>query len=605
MKKNLILFLTFGISITLISLQTATAQSWNITGNNNTTALSKLGTTNFIPLNLVTNDQTRVRIDEIGRVGIGTTSPVNILTVQSGGSTPVSSWLNNLNSPIFAGFAEGVSSEFVLAAANTLSTRRAVIQGRRSRGTLASPAAVQNNDYIASYLASAHDGTTFQNPATIDFFVDGAVSSGNVPARISFVTGTNADNRQERLKVGSTGNFNFNDNQLFVSASLARVGIGTTAPERKLHIFNGSAGTVTANANAPLVVEDNINTYINVLAPSANERGILFGDELNAQDGGIIYNGASNSLQFRTNGNATRMSLSSTGNLSVSGNIDIAGTTVSFGSVETLADAGSDLISCNSSFVPNTDNSSIKSLGSSTLRWHDVWAADGTINTSDARDKTNIRDLDYGIKEIMKLRSARYNWKIGEETGDKLGLIAQELQKVLPEVVRDSEFKRNEETGVIEKVPTARLGVAYSDIIPVLIRGIQEQQVTIEAKDKEITELKSELNNLKYLLISKGIITKSELNNPSPASIKASLSQSKPNPTNGNTTVGYYLPNDVKKAAIIVSSVNGAIVKSYPLSQRGNGQLTINSKELASGVYVYSLVVNGNKFDSKKLVVTK
>src|SRR4029078_1216934 len=127
-------------------------------------------------------------IDSIGRIGIGITRPVNILTVKSGGGTPAASWLNGLNTPVFVGFGETVSSEMLLAGASNTPVNRAVFQGRRSRGTLVAPSVVAADDYITSLLASAYDGKTFQNPALVSFFVDGTPSAGNVPAHISFVT---------------------------------------------------------------------------------------------------------------------------------------------------------------------------------------------------------------------------------------------------------------------------------------------------------------------------------------------------------------------------------------------------------------------------------
>jgi hypothetical protein len=235
MKKRFMLFLIVSIFITSIS-QTATAQSWVITGNGDATAASKLGTTNAIPLRFFTNNSERMRIDAAGNLGIGITTPLNILTVKSSGGTPAASWLNGLSNPIFMGFAEGVSSEFVLAAANALPVRRSVFQGRRSRGTLAAPLAVVNDDYLTSLLGSGYDGSAFQNPASIDIYVDGVPSAGHVPARISLVTGTNFSDRVERLKVGTSGNFNFNDNQLTLLQATGNVGIGTSTPAVKLDI---------------------------------------------------------------------------------------------------------------------------------------------------------------------------------------------------------------------------------------------------------------------------------------------------------------------------------------------------------------------------------
>src|SRR5450432_3619319 len=277
MKKKFILLLVICTSIILTGLQTVTAQSWVITGNNNTTALSKLGTTNFIPLGLYTNNLQRIHIDELGRVGIGTSAPLNLLTLQSNGSTPASSWLAGGSTPVFLAFAEEMATGFNLATAANASGLRPVLNTRRSRGTLASPTAVANNDYLASFVCSGYDGSTFQNPATIDFYADGTPSSGHVPGRISFVTGTNAGDRAERLKVQNDGNFDFNSGQMTLIHSTGDVGIGTSSPEAKLHVSGGSAGSVTAQGNAQLVVENSTHNYINILAPTASETGILFG----------------------------------------------------------------------------------------------------------------------------------------------------------------------------------------------------------------------------------------------------------------------------------------------------------------------------------------
>jgi hypothetical protein len=231
MKKiSSILCLLIMLMASTAILQTVTAQSWNITGNNNATSNSKLGTTNLVPIKFFTNNTQRMVIDSLGKVGIGIINPVNVLTVKSSGSTPAASWLNGLNSPVFVGFGETVSSELLLAAASNTAINRSVFQGRRSRGTLAAPTIVANNDYITSLLASAYDGSNFQNPALVSFFVDGTPSPGNVPTRISLITGSNSDNRTERLKVGYTGNFDFNNGQMFLRQSDGNLGIGTAAP---------------------------------------------------------------------------------------------------------------------------------------------------------------------------------------------------------------------------------------------------------------------------------------------------------------------------------------------------------------------------------------
>src|SRR5687768_17039291 len=95
------------------------------------------------------------------------------------------------------------------------------------------------------------------------------------------------------------------------------VGIGTNTPLARLHVYNGASGNTTPFS--PLVVESNNHTYINLLSPNTYETSILFGKAENAASGGIIYNNVTNpnGLQFRTNGNTTRMVISNTGNVGI------------------------------------------------------------------------------------------------------------------------------------------------------------------------------------------------------------------------------------------------------------------------------------------------
>jgi hypothetical protein len=125
--------------------------------------------------------------------------------------------------------------------------------------------------------------------------------------------------------------------------------------------------------------------------------------------------------------------------------------------------------------LPNSDNS--VSLGATGARWSAVWSANGTIQTSDIREKKNVANLNYGINDLMKLRPVSYNWKnevLGTER--KIGFIAQELQKVLPETVQGSEAD-------------GLLGVNYGEITSLTVKAIQEQQLIIEKQQKQIEAL--------------------------------------------------------------------------------------------------------------------
>lgn len=132
--------------------------------------------------------------------------------------------------------------------------------------------------------------------------------------------------------------------------------------------------------------------------------------------------------------------------------------------------------------LPTIDNS--YSLGASGNRFTEVFATNGTINTSDSRLKTNVASMEAGLAEIMKLRPVSYDWTDGSNEQKKLGLIAQEVQQVLPQVVHVGNDKNK------------TLGISYSDVVPVLISGIQEQQSMIDTMTLAGQDTKSKTDAL-------------------------------------------------------------------------------------------------------------
>lgn len=147
--------------------------------------------------------------------------------------------------------------------------------------------------------------------------------------------------------------------------------------------------------------------------------------------------------------------------------------------------------------APGVDNSI--SSGSASNRWSVVYAVNGTINTSDGRDKTNIQPLNYGIEEIMQLRPVSFNWKSQPEQGAKLGFIAQEVEPILKEVVRKDYFIQENE-GEHETSDEYRYGIFYSDIIPVLVKAIQEQQSIIVSQQQQIDDLQQQIDELRNMI---------------------------------------------------------------------------------------------------------
>ncbi len=127
---------------------------------------------------------------------------------------------------------------------------------------------------------------------------------------------------------------------------------------------------------------------------------------------------------------------------------------------------------------------SLFTLGTSSKRWSVVYAM--AVDTpSDRRLKKDIADLDYGLDELMKLRPVSFSWKKLPQRGRQLGLIAQELREVLPEIVHEGDDAQKS------------LSVEYDQLIPVLIASLQEQQKQIESQREELARQGEALSALR------------------------------------------------------------------------------------------------------------
>lgn len=102
-----------------------------------------------------------------------------------------------------------------------------------------------------------------------------------------------------------------------------------------------------------------------------------------------------------------------------------------------------------------------------------TYTTTGWVHSSDKRLKTNIQGISNAMGVVNNLNGVWYEWKNNPEAGRQVGFIAQDVQKVLPEVVVGVE-------GDLEKGET--LGMAYQNIVPVLVEALKE-------KDREIAEL--------------------------------------------------------------------------------------------------------------------
>ena len=275
----------------------------------------------------------------------------------------------------------------------------------------------------------------------------------------------------------------------------------------------------------------------------------------------------------------------------------------------------------NGYFAPSTDNNA--SLGLFNQRWNIIYAGNGTINTSDAREKKNIKKLDYGLETLMELNPVSYEWKEDNmNMGTKIGFIAQELLEIIPEVVVTEKRVENRETGEVSFEEAERMGVFYDDLIPVLTKAIQEQQGQIEQVLEENAELKKEnedlRNDVNDLLESMQRFEQDlqtccfdsqsgrEPGTNSTLGIDAELGQNIPNPFSESTIIRYYLPEGTTNAIIRITDMGGSPIQDLQLgATRGANQVEFQTQGFAAGTYLYSLFVDGKFVDTKKMIIVK
>lgn len=101
---------------------------------------------------------------------------------------------------------------------------------------------------------------------------------------------------------------------------------------------------------------------------------------------------------------------------------------------------------------------------------------------SDARLKVNVTDSAKGLSVVAALRPVEYNMKADSTGANQIGLIAQEVLEVLPEVVS------------IPPTEDYFYGMNYAGIVPVLIKAIQEQQAIITALTARVAALEGTTN---------------------------------------------------------------------------------------------------------------
>lgn len=181
-------------------------------------------------------------------------------------------------------------------------------------------------------------------------------------------------------------------------------------------------------------------------------------------------------------------------------------------------------------------------------------------------------------KEIQdKLYQSEIERKEAEEASRKrIGFLAQDVEKVLPELVR------TDENGI--------KSIDYTGFIPLIVESLKEMQQTIQDQQNEIENLRS--------LLPEG--TKSMLRSTSTNNINVVEGAKLYN--RAGTSVSYTLPSTFSNAYLQVFDIAGRILKKITLTTP-NDIVEINPSEIGLGTFIYVLYVDGQKADMLKKII--
>lgn len=205
-------------------------------------------------------------------------------------------------------------------------------------------------------------------------------------------------------------------------------------------------------------------------------------------------------------------------------------------------------------------------------------------NYSDARAKENVQELQAGLGTIAKLHPVNYEWKQeafavdsmrnvvpggqGEEGKEQFGFLAQDVERVLPNVVESSE------QGV--KM------INYIALVPVLVKAVQELQEIVDNQADLIEQLQT--GNIAAKQASVNRISKCSVDNSS-----------------GKLQVSTVLEEGVYNAKLLVSSATGDKEREFFVSAE-NPSVDVNVSGLNKGVHVVCLYVDDKKVDSRSCI---
>jgi hypothetical protein len=320
-----------------------------------------------------------------------------------------------------------------------------------SAATLTTSRTFQTN--LASTSTASFNGSANVTPGV----------TGTLPVANGGTNTTTAFTAGSVVFAGSGGTYTQNNSNFFWNNTSKYLGIGTTNPDYNITLnrsasegdngFRVISTDSTASTNMILDVNDRVNERFAISSFGKSASDNLLGiaranNTMIFKSGGLLSVGTRGNFDFILASNDTERIRIKNG-----GEVYIAGTT----------DRGA-------------YNLQVNGTG--------VWGEGAYFNGSDANIKENITNLDSSLNIVNNLKPVVFNYINASVNNDTkhLGFIAQDVYQTL---------ENKDYLGSIVRSDGETLSIAYSNIIPLLTKAIQEQQALIKALEQRIINLEN------------------------------------------------------------------------------------------------------------------
>lgn len=382
---------------------------------------------------------------------------------------------------------------------------------------------------------------------------------------------------------GGGGTLSVGSAALFVDGLANEVGIGTSGPVAPLHVATGTDVSLSQNGYQMWGIQNGLNIAIDNNEIHARDNGVGAPLTINQDGGNVIFSGLAD-INVGVGTSTPDYTMHITYPSGVSGHGLAIQNDLADGPWQQYQFSTNDL-----TFYFN---------GTQKGSFDDV--SGNYVPSSDVRFKDDIEYIEGGMLSVInELEPTMYHFKDDQTRERKYyGLIAQDVQEVLPSIVHYYD-------------ESDRYGVSYTELIPVLIEAIQELDVKAEegASAERISRLEAENERLAEMIEELKVAVTAccsvDLGEERKSDEGAYLGQNIPNPFEGMSVIPYFLPEGSINAVITITDMTGKIAGQYEVSGAGFGQLNVSATGLASGTYLYNMVVDGKLVDTKRMVLAQ